>query len=161
MYCTVCQQEYIFLNIFWRAEVYWPLHCSVLGIRDILVHIRIQLLSSVTTGTLSSVLKINFMKNCVLKFYFASITVFKSAQHIYEKTEGSGVGSGSVPLTNGSGSGRPKNMWIRFRIRIRIPNTAFAYIAHFVLWRDVWIRIHRAAVANRRATNLATHLPQE
>jgi hypothetical protein len=65
MYCTVCQQEYIFLNIFWRARVYWPLHCSVLGIRDILVPIRIQLLSSVTTGTLSSVLKINFMKNCV------------------------------------------------------------------------------------------------
>jgi hypothetical protein len=27
--------------------------------------------------------------------------------------EGSGVGSGSIPLTNGSGSGRPKNVWIR------------------------------------------------
>jgi hypothetical protein len=47
-----------------------------------------------------------------------------SAQHIYEKREGSGAGSGagSVPLTNGSGSGsrRPKNMRI---LRIRIPNT--------------------------------------
>jgi hypothetical protein len=30
--------------------------------------------------------------------------LFKSAQQIYEKREG----SGSVPLTNGSGSGRPK-----------------------------------------------------
>jgi hypothetical protein len=29
--------------------------------------------------------------------------------------EGSGTGTGSIPLTNGSGSGfrRPKNMWIR------------------------------------------------
>ncbi len=42
---------------------------------------------------------------------------FQSAQHLYEKREGSGAGS--VPLTNGSGSGRPKN------IRIRIPNTVF------------------------------------
>jgi hypothetical protein len=42
--------------------------------------------------------------------------LFHSAQHIYEKREGSG--SGSAPLTNGSGSGsgRPKI--------IRIPNTA-------------------------------------
>jgi hypothetical protein len=29
----------------------------------------------------------------------------------------------------------------------------FAYVAHFVLWRDVWIR------TQRQATNLATHLP--
>ena len=36
--------------------------------------------------------------------------LFQSAQHIYEKREGSGAGSGSVPLTNGSESGsrRPK-----------------------------------------------------
>jgi hypothetical protein len=44
--------------------------------------------------------------------------LFQSAQHIYEKREGSG--SGFVPLTNGSGSGRPKNMRI---LRIRILNT--------------------------------------
>jgi hypothetical protein len=33
--------------------------------------------------------------------------------------EGSGAGSGSIPLTSGSGSWRPKNMWIRW-----IRNTA-------------------------------------
>jgi hypothetical protein len=31
----------------------------------------------------------------------------------------------------------------------------FAYVAHFVFLRDVWIRTQRAAVA----TNLDTHLP--
>jgi hypothetical protein len=36
---------------------------------------------------------------------------------------------------------------------------SFAYVAHFVFLRDVWIRDQRAAVASRRATNLATHLP--
>jgi hypothetical protein len=30
---------------------------------------------------------------------------------------------------------------------------SFAYVAHFVFWRDVWIRTQRAAVASRRATN--------
>jgi hypothetical protein len=34
---------------------------------------------------------------------------------------------------------------------------SFAYVAHFVFLRDVWIRIKSAAVASRRATNLATH----
>ncbi len=52
----------------------------------------------------------------MLKFYLQAL--FQSAQHLYEKREG----SGSIPLTNGSGgSGRPKN------IRIRIPNNAFKY----------------------------------
>ncbi len=32
----------------------------------------------------------------------------------------------------------------------------FAYVAHFVFLEDVWCRTQRA---NRRATNLATHLP--
>ncbi len=36
---------------------------------------------------------------------------------------------------------------------------SFAYVAHFVFLRDVWIRTQRVAVASRRATNLATHLP--
>ncbi len=38
---------------------------------------------------------------------------------------------------------------------------SFAYVAHFVFFRDVWIRTQKAAVASRRATNLATHLPVE
>jgi hypothetical protein len=33
---------------------------------------------------------------------------------------------------------------------------SFASVAHFAFLRDVWIRIQRAAVASRRATNLAT-----
>jgi hypothetical protein len=57
--------------------------------------------------------KLNFwLKFCVKIFILRSI--FQSAQHLYEKREG----SGSIPLTNGSGSGRPKNMRI-----LRIPNT--------------------------------------
>jgi hypothetical protein len=35
---------------------------------------------------------------------------------------------------------------------------SFAYVAHLVFLRDVWIRTQIAAVASRRATNLATHL---
>jgi hypothetical protein len=36
---------------------------------------------------------------------------------------------------------------------------SFAYVAHFVFLRDVWILTQRAAVASRRATDLATPLP--
>jgi hypothetical protein len=36
---------------------------------------------------------------------------------------------------------------------------SLAYVAYFVFMRDVWIRTQRAAVASRRANNLATHLP--
>jgi hypothetical protein len=36
---------------------------------------------------------------------------------------------------------------------------SFAYFAHFVFLRDVWVRPQRAAVASKRATSLATHLP--
>jgi hypothetical protein len=35
----------------------------------------------------------------------------------------------------------------------------FAYVAHLVFFRDVWIRTQKAAAASRRATNLTTHLP--
>jgi hypothetical protein len=31
---------------------------------------------------------------------------------------------------------------------------SFVYVAHFVFWRDAWIRTQRAAEASRRATNL-------
>jgi hypothetical protein len=37
---------------------------------------------------------------------------------------------------------------------------SFAYVAHFVFLKDVWIRTQIAAVASRRATYLATHLPK-
>jgi hypothetical protein len=53
----------------------------------------------------------------MLKFILHGL--FKSAQHLYEKREGSGAGSGSIPLTNGFG--RPESMGI---LLIRIPNTA-------------------------------------
>ncbi len=33
-------------------------------------------------------------------------------------------------------------------------------IAHFVFLTNVWIRTQKTAVASRRATNLATHLPK-
>jgi hypothetical protein len=38
---------------------------------------------------------------------------------------------------------------------------SFAYVAHFVFLRDVWIRTQRADLASRRTTNLATHLLQD
>jgi hypothetical protein len=60
-----------------------------------------------------------------LRISLLSSALFKSAQHLYEKREGSGARSEPVPLINGSGSGRPKNMRIlrNLLIRIRIPNT--------------------------------------
>ncbi len=36
---------------------------------------------------------------------------------------------------------------------------SFAYVALLVVLRDVWIQTQSAAVAIRRATNLATHIP--
>ncbi len=36
---------------------------------------------------------------------------------------------------------------------------SFAYVAHFVSLRDVWIRTQRAAVAAGAVPNLATHFP--
>jgi hypothetical protein len=35
---------------------------------------------------------------------------------------------------------------------------SYAYVAHLVFLRDVWITTQRAAVESRRATNLATHI---
>jgi hypothetical protein len=73
------------------------------------------------TGTSSSVQKFKFFAKIFCKNFLQAL--FQSAQHIFEKREGSEAGSGSIPLTNGSG--RSKNMRIRFRIRI--PNTAQQY----------------------------------
>jgi hypothetical protein len=52
--------------------------------------------------------KFNFCKNFVLKLILQAL--FQSAQHLYEKKEG----SGSVPLTNGSR--KPKNISLRIQI---------------------------------------------
>ncbi len=113
------------------------LRTSLLGIRDILVRIRIRGSVPLTKGSGSNsflypkeiffflffsynvptVLKIQFFAK-ILCWHFILQALFQSAQHLYEKREGSG--SRSIPLTNGSG--RPKN--IRIRVRIRIPNTA-------------------------------------
>ncbi len=65
------------------------------------------------TGILSSVLKFFFFLLKMLCKNFILQALCQSAQHIYEKREG----SRSVPLTNGTGSVRPKDM------RIRRPNT--------------------------------------
>jgi hypothetical protein len=48
--------------------------------------------------------KLNFLLKFCAKTYFAGIISIRST--IYEKKEGSGAGSGSIPPTNGSG--RPK-----------------------------------------------------
>jgi hypothetical protein len=76
-------------------------------------------------------IKLFLTKNFVSKFKFASI--FQSAQHFYEKREG----SGSVPLTNGSGSRRSKNLPIRIRktVRISSPYCLFVEVqACILLW---------------------------
>ncbi len=57
----------------------------------------------------------NFLLKLCVKIYIVQ-ALYQSAQHLYEKKEG----SGSAPLTNESESGRPKNMRI---LRIRILNT--------------------------------------
>jgi hypothetical protein len=50
---------------------------------------------------------------------------------------------------------------VYFLGRLECVGHSYAYVAHFVFLRDVWIRTQRAAVASRRATNLATHLPNK
>ncbi len=84
------------------------------------------------TGTLSLVLKFNFLlKFCTKILFFQAL--FQYAQQFFENREG----SVSIPLTNGSGSGRPKSMRI---LRIWIPNIAqsrlFAEMVH--LNRGAW-----------------------
>ncbi len=88
------------------------------------IHLRIRLLSSVTlglqknlyfrifsyyqpAGTLSSVLKFNFLLKFCVKILFSK-HCFSPLNTFIRK--GKGSGAWSIPLINGSGSGRPKNM---------------------------------------------------
>jgi hypothetical protein len=50
-------------------------------------------------------------------------------------------------------------LYIFRRATVECVGHSFAYVAYFVILRDVWIRTQRPAVASMRATNLATHLP--
>jgi hypothetical protein len=45
--------------------------------------------------------------------------------------------------------------------RVCWPLPCLLYVAHFVFLSDVWIRTQRAALASMRATNLATHPPND
>jgi hypothetical protein len=86
----------------------------VLGIRDIVVLIRIRGSVPLTNGSGSnSFLQVTF-KDAPTNFLqifliipagTLSSALFQSAKHLYEKREG--AGSGCVPLPNGSRSGRP------------------------------------------------------
>jgi hypothetical protein len=98
---------YIFLNSNpeLQPQIQEPVFRDILVQIRIRIQLRIRLLSSVTTGTLSSVTKIKFFAK-ILCSNFILQALFQSTQHIYEKREG----SGSVSLTNGYGSysERPK-----------------------------------------------------
>ncbi len=110
----------------------WLLLGPVLGIRDILVRIRIRILGSIPLYLFSYFFVLELTHRHIIfilkKIIFAKLfcknfilqALFQSAQHFYETREGSGSGarSLSVPLNNGSGSGWPKNMLIRFQIQI-------------------------------------------
>ncbi len=52
---------------------------------------------------------------------------------------------------------RPKSFLYIF-YGLECVGNSFAYVAHFVILRDVRIRTQWTAVASMRATNLATHL---
>ncbi len=51
------------------------------------------------------------------------------------------------------------SLFVYFLGGLECDGHSLAYVAHFVFFRDVWIRIQRAAVASSRATDLASHLP--
>ncbi len=56
-------------------------------------------------------------------------------------------------------SARSHLLFVYFFVGLECASHSFPDVAHYFLFlRDVWIRIWRAAVASRRATNLATHL---
>jgi hypothetical protein len=117
---------------------------TVLRIHDILVRIRIRKTMLLTNGSGSGSFYFHhWPSRCQRKTYlkksFSACYFLKVRLHHFSKLksqkdvrnsryqgfsyyfslmiEGSGVGSGCIPLTNGSGSRRPKNTWIRIRIR--------------------------------------------
>ncbi len=51
------------------------------------------------------------------------------------------------------------SLYIFWRARGCWLGHSFSYVARFLFFKNVWIRTPRAAVASRRATNLASHLP--
>ncbi len=108
---------------------------TVLGIRDILVRIRmrIRILGSLplTNGSrcgcgplVKSHKEVTKLKKSKFSYYF----------RLMMEGSGAGSGAGSVLLTNGSGcgSGRPKNIRIRIRLRIRIPITGYCGKRHIL-----------------------------
>ncbi len=54
---------------------------------------------------------------------------------------------------------KPGRLFCIFFGRLDCVGRSFAYVAHFGFLRDVWIRTQKDAVASRRATNIATLLP--
>ncbi len=55
---------------------------------------------------------------------------------------------------------RSSSLLLYFFGRLECVGHSFAYVVHFVFFRGAWIRTQRAAVASRRANNLANpHLP--
>jgi hypothetical protein len=50
------------------------------------------------------------------------------------------------------------HVFVYFFYGLECVGHSFAYVAHFICLKDVCIRTQRAAVASRRATNLATYL---
>jgi hypothetical protein len=106
----------IFCAVKVKTHSYWKLRIWLLSSVNYFFHNFFFLLTR--RHIIFSLKNIYFLlKFCVKKFILQAL--FQSAQHLYEKREGSRSGAGSVPLANGSGSGRPKN------IRIWIPKTAF------------------------------------
>jgi hypothetical protein len=54
--------------------------------------------------------------------------------------------------------GGTNNTFCPFFCGLECVGQSFAYVAHFVFLRNVWIRTQRVAIASRHATNFATHL---
>jgi hypothetical protein len=77
----------------------------------------------------------------------------KERQLADRREGGGGGGGGGANSYNGEKACTSINLFVYFFGGLLCVGHSFAYVAHFVFFRDVWIR------ASRRATNLATHLP--